>query len=76
MRQGVIRQKRGTGQEELSYEAWNSQEIADIPVLFVGYMAFDKQIVANLHEYWLLATFGKWTRLHSNCPTPHTVWVV
>ena len=47
MWQGIIRQKRGTGEKELSYEAWNSQEIGDISVPFVRYMAFDKQSIAT-----------------------------
>jgi len=58
MRQGIIRQKRGSGQEELPYEAWNSQEVEDISVPFVRHMAFDKQSIVNLYEYWLLATIG------------------
>ena len=58
MRQGIIRQKRGSGQEELPYEAWNSQEVEDISVPFVRHMAFDKQSIVNLYEYWLLATIA------------------
>jgi hypothetical protein len=76
MRQGIIRQKRGSGQEELSYEAWNSQEVEDISVPFVRHMAFDKQSIVNLYEYWLLATIGNSTRLHSVCPTAHTIRVI
>ena len=76
MRQGIIRQKRGTGQEESAFEAWKSQEIEDISVSFIRHMAFDKQSIVNLYEYWLLATIGKSTRLHSVCPTPHTVRVI
>ena len=51
MRQGIIRQKRGTGQEESAFEAWKSQEIEDISVSFIRHMAFDKQCIVTALEY-------------------------